>query len=58
METWELSLGPIMMPVKHPSEHLVAVGYVGTSMELKGKVLAEDKNVRVLIMYIIFKAIR
>lgn len=58
METWELSLGPILMPVKHPSGRQLAVGYVGTSMELKGKVLAEDKSVRILIMYIIFKAIR
>lgn len=53
MENWELRLGPLKMPVKHPSEHHIAVG-----MALKGTVLAEDQNLRILIMYVIFKAIR
>ena len=44
------------MPVKQPSAFQVAVGCMG--LELTGKVLAEDKNLRSLIIYIIFKAIR
>lgn len=49
-------MGPIKMPLNRPSECQVAVGDVG--MTFRGKVLAEDKNLRIILMYIILKAVR